>query len=137
MKTMRSMTWLFCLVCLGCAGSTMPNVLEVKQSGNKEIEINDRALSHKISFGEVTVKRLDQGTEVQVMLQNMTKRDVAFEYRFVWYDAAGFEVSPLTAWIPANLSAGQGSGFKSTAPTATAVDFKLMIRSPHPLTNMT
>ena len=137
MKTMRSMTLLIVCVCLGCAGGSAPNVLEVRQSGENKIEINDRALAQRIAFGEISLKRLEYGSEAQVILQNKTKRDVTFEYRFIWYDAAGFEVSALTAWIPATLSGGQSSGLKSTAPTTTAVDFKLMIRSPHPLTNMT
>ncbi|HRZ84144.1 MAG TPA: NifB/NifX family molybdenum-iron cluster-binding protein, partial [Candidatus Hydrogenedentes bacterium] len=45
------------------------------------------------------------------------------------FDAQGIEVSSSTAWIPAILDAGLNIGvLKSTAPTATAVDFKLMIR---------
>ncbi|MEN6474809.1 MAG: YcfL family protein [Syntrophaceae bacterium] len=138
MRNIRSMTWLMVVLLFGCAGGSAPNILEVKQSGVKKVEINDSMLEKKITFGEVSLRTLAQGIEAQVMIQNLTKRDVHFEYRFIWYDAQGFEVSSTTAWIPAILDASLGIGvLKSTAPTATAVNFKLMIRSPHPLTNMT
>jgi len=132
------MTWLMVVLLFGCATGSAPNILEVKQSGIKKVEINDSMLDKTITFGQVSLRTLAQGIEAQVMIQNLSRRDVRFEYRFIWYDAQGFEVSSTTAWIPALLSGGLSTGvLKSTAPTATAVDFKLMIRSPRPLTDMT
>jgi uncharacterized protein YcfL len=135
MKHMRYIAGFMVFVFLGCAGGSAPNVLEVKPSGDKRVEINDTALAHKIAFGEVIRNPLASGLEAQVMLQNLTKRDVIFEYRFLWYDASGFELSSLTAWQPATLAAMEGKGFKSSAPSANAMDFKLMIRAPHPITD--
>ena len=137
MRNIRSMTWFMVMLLFGCATGSAPNILEVKQSGIKKVEINDSALDKKITFGEISLRTLAQGIEAQVMIQNLTKRDVHFEYRFIWYDAQGSEVSSTTAWIPAVLNAGLNTGvMKSTAPTTTAVNFKLMIRAPHPLTDM-
>jgi len=131
------MAWLLVVLLFGCAAGSAPNILEVKQSGVKKVEINDSALDKAMTFGEVSLRTLAQGVEAQVMIRNVTRRDVAFEYRFIWYDAQGIEVSSSTAWIPAILDAGLNIGvLKSTAPTATAVDFKLMVRSPRPLTDM-
>jgi len=137
MKHIRFMTWLMAVLLFGCATGSAPNILEVKPTGVKQVEINDSALDKKITFGEVTLRTLAQGIEAQVTIQNLTRRDIHFEYRFIWYDAQGSEVSSTTAWIPAVLNAGLSTGVvKSTAPTATAVNFKLMIRAPHPLTDM-
>jgi len=137
MKHIRFMTWLMVALLFGCATGPAPNILEVRQTGAKQVEINDSALDKKITFGEVTLRTLAQGIEAQVTIQNLTRRDIHFEYRFVWYDAQGSEVSATTAWIPAVLNAGLSTGVvKSTAPTAAAVNFKLMIRAPHPLTDM-
>ncbi|HQP31202.1 MAG TPA: YcfL family protein [Deltaproteobacteria bacterium] len=137
MREIRSMAWLLVVLLFGCAAGSAPNILEVKQSGVKKVEINDSALDKAMTFGEVSLRTLAQGVEAQVMIRNVTRRDVAFEYRFIWYDAQGIEVSSSTAWIPAILDAGLNIGvLKSTAPTATAVDFKLMVRSPRPLTDM-
>jgi len=137
MKHIRFMPWLMIVLLFGCAGGSAPNILEVKQSGIKKIEINDSALDKQVTFGEVTLRTLAQGVEAQVMIRNLSSRDVHFEYRFVWYDAQGVEISSMTAWIPATLNGGLSTGvLRSTAPTAAAVDFKLMIRAPRPLTDM-
>lgn len=136
MRKTRCLLWFSVLVLFGCAsGTSAPNVIEVPSSGDKKIEVNDSRLAQKITFGEVSLRKPGDALEAQVIIQNTTKRDVAFEYRFLWYDAGGFEVSALTAWIPATLSGMEGRAFSSTAPMAKAERFKLMIRAPHPLTD--
>ncbi|HNU74990.1 MAG: hypothetical protein BWZ01_00132 [Deltaproteobacteria bacterium ADurb.BinA179] len=123
-----------------CAG-TAPNVLHVQAGpgglSSKKEEINDRGLARRIAFGEVSIRPLDLGSsmEAQVVLQNTSSRDVVFEYRFIWYDAAGFELSTVTSWIPAGLSGKEARGFKSTAPGPNAVSFRCMVRNLRPLTD--
>lgn len=122
-----------------CAG-TAPNVLHVQLGpsgpGSTTTEINDGVLGRMLSFQEVTVKQVggDGTRQVQVTITNTTSRDVAFEYRFVWYDGKGFEVSSLAAWLPAVLGAGESRGFVSTAPGVDAASFRLMVRMPHGVT---
>jgi uncharacterized protein YcfL len=132
--------WLVALLLAACA-TTAPNILHVQAGpgglSSKKIEVNDGSLSRKLVFGEVSIRPLDLGSsmEAQVIIENTSKRDVVFEYRFIWYDAAGFELSSVTSWIPASLSGREGRGFKSTAPGPNATSFKCMIRRPHPLTD--
>ncbi|MCD6570313.1 MAG: DUF1425 domain-containing protein [Deltaproteobacteria bacterium] len=128
-------------VIAGCA-TTAPNILTVQAGpgglSSKKIEVNSSSLARKLDFGEVSIRDIGagSGSEAQVIIQNKRKKDVNFEYRFIWYDATGFEVSTSTAWIPATLAAKEARGFKSSAPNPNAVSFKLMIRKPHPLTDM-
>jgi uncharacterized protein YcfL len=132
--------WLVALLLAACA-TTSPNILHVQAGpgglSSKKIEVNDGSLSRKLAFGEVSIRPLNLGSsmEAQVIIENTSKRDVVFEYRFIWYDAAGFELSSVTSWIPASLSGKEGRGFKSTAPGPNATNFKCMIRRPHPLTD--
>jgi uncharacterized protein YcfL len=132
--------WLVALLLAACA-TTAPNILHVQAGpgglSSKKIEVNDGSLSRKLAFGEVSIRPLNLGSsmEAQVIIENTSKRDVVFEYRFIWYDAAGFELSSVTSWIPASLSGREGRGFKSTAPGPNATSFKCMIRRPHPLTD--
>jgi uncharacterized protein YcfL len=72
--------------------------------------------------------------EAQVILSNISEREVAFEYRFIWYDVRGFELSQVTSWLPAVLGAKEARGFRSTNPNAAATSFKLMVRNPQPVT---
>lgn len=139
MVKLRRCVWLTVLLVMACAG-TAANILQVQAGpgglSSKKEEINDRSLSRNLSFGEVSVRPLGSGLsmEAQVIIENKSRRDVMFEYRFIWYDASGFEISSSAAWTPAQLSGGEARGFISTAPAGNATNFKCMIRRPHPLT---
>jgi uncharacterized protein YcfL len=122
-----------------CAG-TSPNILNVQASSagvsSKQVEINDAFLARTLTFGDVNVKPLGTGNEIeaQVLVKNESSRDVTFEYRFMWYDMKGFELSSATSWIPATLTGREARGFKSVSPGLNAAGFKFMIRKPHPVT---
>lgn len=128
------------LLCVSCAGSA-PNILNVQVGPmgirNQNVEVNDKFLKRNLSFGDVSLRPLGQGNdfEAQVMLKNESKRDLSFEYRFMWYDAEGYELSSLTAWIPVRLGAKEPKGFRSPSPGPNAASFKFMVRKPHPLTD--
>jgi uncharacterized protein YcfL len=113
----------------GCGG-VVTNILDARIDGKKTVIINDGALNRQITFGEIRMN----GAEVQVELQNLAKRDVKFEYRFIWYDSSGVEISTVTNWNPAVLTGGETRGFKSTPPSEAAVGYKMMIRRPHEIT---
>jgi len=140
MIRLRRYVWLIALLLVSCAG-TASNILHVQAGpgglSSKKEEINDVSLSRSLTFGEVSVRPLGLGSsmEVQVIIQNKSKRDVMFEYRIIWYDAAGFEISSAPSWIPALLSGREARGFKATAPAPNATNFKCMIRRPHALTD--
>jgi uncharacterized protein YcfL len=125
---------------VACAG-TAPNVLHVQAGpgglSSKKEEINDKGLARRLAFGEVSIRPLDLGSsmEAQVMLQNTSSRNVVFEYRFIWYDAAGFELSSATSWMPTGLSGKEARGYRSTAPGPNAVSFRCMVRNMQPLTD--
>ncbi len=128
------------LFLVSCAG-TAPNILQVQAGpgglSSKKEEINDKWLARTLSFGEVSVRPLGLGSsmEAQVIIKNQSSGDTDFEYRFIWYDASGFEISSITNWIPASLSGMEARGFKTTAPGPNAVSFKCMIRKMHPITS--
>ncbi|MDT8271912.1 MAG: YcfL family protein [Desulfomonilia bacterium] len=130
--------WIGMVLLAACAG-TAPNVLHVQATSqgllSKQVEINDAALERRLAFGEVSVKPLEGGAsmETQVIIRNTSMRDLKFEYRFIWYDASGFEISPNIAWIPVVLSGKDERAFKSVAPAPNAASFKCMIRKSHPL----
>jgi uncharacterized protein YcfL len=124
---------------VSCAG-TAPNILHVQAGpmgvSSKKIEINDRYLENNLSYGEVSIKPLGAAYsfEAQVMLTNESMKDLAFEYRFIWYDANGYELSTITSWMPAVLGTKESKGFVSVSPSANAAGFKFMVRMPQPVT---
>jgi len=125
---------------VACAGAA-PNILHVQAGpmgvSSKHLEINDKFLERNLSFGDVNIKPLD-GTdlfEAQVFLKNESTNDLSFEYRFIWYDARGYEISNVSSWIPASLGGKESKGFRSAAPGPNAAGFRLMVRNPHPVTS--
>ena len=140
MVRLRRCVWLIALLVMACAG-TASNILHVQAGpgglSSKKEEINDLSLSRSLAFGEVSVRPLGLGSsmEAQVIIRNKSRRDVMFEYRFIWYDASGFEISSAASWTPYLLSGREARGFKATAPAPNATNFKCMIRRPHPLTD--
>jgi uncharacterized protein YcfL len=122
-----------------CAG-TSPNILTVQAGpagvSSKQVEINNSFLARTLTFGDVNVNPLGTGNsiEAQVLVTNESSSDVSFEYRFMWYDTKGFELSSSTSWIPAMLTGKEARGFKSVAPGPNAAGFKFMVRRPHPVT---
>ncbi|HPI91657.1 MAG TPA: YcfL family protein [Deltaproteobacteria bacterium] len=130
---------LLVVLVLACAG-TAPNILYVQAGpagvSSRQLEINDRFIERTVGFGDISISPLDSTGqfETQVILTNLSDRDVAFEYRFMWYDARGFELSNVTSWLPGILGAKESKGFRSVTPAAGASSFKLMVRKPHPVT---
>jgi uncharacterized protein YcfL len=129
---------LFFLI-VSCAG-TAPNILTVQAGpsgiSSKQVEVNDTLLARWLSVGDVQVQPLSVGgsLEAQVLVTNLNDTDVNFEYRFLWYDARGMELSTNTAWIPSTLTGKDTKGYKSVSPRSDATSFKFMMRMPHPLT---
>jgi len=125
---------------VSCAG-TAPNILHVQAGpmgvSSKKIEINDKYLENNLSYGEVSIKPLGAAYsyEVQVVLKNESMKDLAFEYRFIWHDAKGYELSTITSWMPAVLGSKESKGFLSVSPSANATGFRFMVRMPHPVTD--
>jgi uncharacterized protein YcfL len=101
------------------------------------VEINDKFLEKNLSFGDVSIKPLDAANsfEAQVNLTNESLKDLAFEYRFMWYDIRGYDLSNITSWIPAVVGGKETKGFRSAAPGPNAAGFKFMVRMPHPVTS--
>ncbi len=123
----------------GCAGTAFNSIEARTGPGglvSKQVQINDSIMAGTLEFGDLSVKQADEFCMAQVMLINKKKKDVNFEYRFLWYDAAGFEVSPVSAWIPSTIVGLDSRGYQSTAPVKDAVRFRFMVRKPNPISDM-
>jgi len=124
---------------VSCAG-TAPNILHVQADPmgvkSKRIEVNDTYLEKNLVYEDVGIKPLGAAYafEAQVVLRNESMRDLAFEYRFIWYDTRGYELSTITSWMPTLLGSRESKGFVSASPSANAVGFKFMVRMPKPVT---
>ncbi len=124
---------------LGCAAGTASNILDVQAGPGgeiiKETRIHDRSLNRQLQFGTISLSTIEDSLKAQVIVRNESKKNIDFEYRFLWYDAAGFELSGGAGWLPMRISGKESLGLRSIAPQAGAVRFKCLIRRPNPLTD--
>lgn len=64
-----------------------------------------------------------------VEVQNGSRDNYTFEYRFKWYDAAGMEINAeSTAWTPVTMSPQETKSLQSLAPNPTGTTFKLFLK---------
>lgn len=99
------------------------------------ITVNSKMVGSRLSVKEVNVVKQDDLMVAQVTVQNVTQRDLQFEYRYRWLDGAGMEVDTRTAtWVPLGVTAREHQMMRGVAPTARAEDFIVDIRLRAPST---
>ncbi|MBM4046389.1 MAG: DUF1425 domain-containing protein [Planctomycetes bacterium] len=117
----------------GCISSAT-SVIE-KRGETYKVTANSLVLKNKLSFSERSTRRVNDLLEAQIRGQNTSRRDVQFEYRFVWLDRDGIEVDTATSfWKPLALHAKEDALMKGMSPSAGATDFILEVRFVHPST---
>lgn len=100
------------------------------------LNISNSRLQKKIAIDVNAKSRRPNGNlEVSVQLTNQTKKSRKFEYKFLWLDPDGFEVSRSRGtWTPMVIDGQESMGVQGTASTPAADSFKLLIRFPQPIT---
>jgi uncharacterized protein YcfL len=125
----------------GCAPATTSNVAvgvitegEEGQVLEKDYIIKDKGLARRIEILDVKTRFTGKFLEGLAMVHNRRKRTVDFEYRFAWYDEAGFPVeSNVSHWSPDRLYGKESKWIRALCPKPGAAGFKIMIRGPHPI----
>ncbi len=116
-----------CLLICGCVTSRGTTV--EKEYDTFRVEENSLFLNNYIKVRERMVERVNDLLKVQIRGQNVSSKDVQFEYRFVWLDGGGFQIDTGTSmWKPLNLHAREYAFMKGIAPTPAAVDFLMTVR---------
>lgn len=112
----------------GCL-SYSPTVIE-KEGAQYDVRVGSLLLNNHIRVTERSVDRnVNDLLVAQVRGQNVSNRDVQFEYRFLWKDAAGRLMSSGTSvWTPLRLTARQIGFMQATATSPAATDFLMELR---------
>lgn len=66
--------------------------------------------------------------QVEVPVRNLTDRQYLIDYRFLFYDANGSELTPLMGWRMAAFEPKQVQRLKASALSTEAVDYRLEVR---------
>src|SRR5262245_4195770 len=95
-----------------------PEWLVLSPKFNKALEVDETLATH------------DNGVlHVQMSVTNKKKDPAAFETRFEWLDARGFEVRDTTEhWAPRNMHGLQTLLIEGMAPSATVTTYRFKVR---------
>jgi len=114
----------------GCISSA-PTEVE-KRGAEYTVTVNSLILDNHIRVTERSTRRTNGLLEAQVRGQNVSKKDVQFEYRFIWLDKDGVKVETETStWKQMALHAKESAFMTGTCPSPDATDFLMSVRFVH------
>lgn len=136
MKNILAQTMGCLLALLPLAGCRTPTSgITIDSYPRTVVTVNSKMVGSRLSVKEVNVVKQGDLLAVQIAVQNVTQRDLQFEYRYRWLDGAGMEVDTRTStWVPMGVTAREQQMMRGVAPTARAEDFIVDIRLRAPST---
>ena len=120
-------TFIFCISCASCVSTPSTNI---ETEGERyKITANSLILSNCIKVLDIQT-RIENGLlEAKVFGQNISRKDIQVEYRFVWLDNDGFEIDKeTTVWKPMSLYSKEKAYMYGIATSSNAADFLMAIR---------
>jgi uncharacterized protein YcfL len=134
-KFVKIITSMGVLIILGgCAAGAYSNQVDksssnIMKSKQSEVIINNIPLSYKVSIDGYDSKFTNDLLDVFVKISNKDGKQYPLEYKFKWYDEAGFEVNEdLSFWKPFILDAYDEITLRHKALTSNVETFKFYIR---------
>lgn len=121
----------------GCAANTSSNVgggqALQQPSGDyafsNYVLINNRALLRDLQITDIQSKMANDLMQVQVQVLNKTSRNFSFDYSFLWFDGAGFQLEGVGEhWTPVVINGNEVKSLNGVAPTKEVRQFKIRIR---------
>lgn len=128
MKIYRAMFLVLASGLIGACQTNLPTTVE-KQGTEYKVTKNSLVLNSHIKVVERSTRLKNDLLEAQVRGQNVSSKDVQFEYRFIWLDKDGIRIdSEMSIWKPLALHPKEAAFMSGIAPTPEAKDFLMSIR---------
>ncbi len=115
-----------CATTTGITGSVDPSAEAEKSS---LIEVQNKSLAKKVSITSFKNKVVNDLLNVQVEIANDFSSTRELQYRFSWFDAAGFEIEQEGGrWQPIVMHGGSVTTLRAVAPNPTVKSYKIVLR---------
>ena len=114
-------------------GCTSVNTAQISQDNNNEfaqlLRSNNKILLTRIAIKDVKAANAGDLMRTNVVLHNRWHFTLDFSYQVRWYDKNDFEIDPGShPWSPVVISGKDDITVQSTAPRASATQFKIYIK---------
>ena len=129
--------WGVLLVGVGCATRTsgIQGAATVGQSPegmtqmSQYVIIDNSRLARGLQIVDLKSQFAGDLLKAQVSIVSKFSRTLEFQYKFLWFDATGMEVSPGSLpWTPLTLNGNESKSVQAVAPNPAARTFKINIR---------
>ena len=115
----------------GCAvneTSTVTTSSAGEQSG--VIVSNSGFLSANLRIADTKTGKAGDLMRVQATIENKSRNDASFQYKFKWLDKDGFEVNVGgRPWQPLTVIAYESKAVQAVAPNASATTFQILVQN--------
>lgn len=89
----------------------------------------DQELANDLSVDETVSSHLGDLLQVQTIVTNRTKKQLAFEYRVEWFDERGMLLeTPASRWVIRHIYGGEAMPLTAVAPAPNAVKWTLKLK---------
>ena len=118
------------LAVAGCKTS-VNSVENAQKTGQRQMisdlrVITDRKLAKKVNIVGLNTTRTPGGfLQVQIELQNQTRKPQRFSYRVEWFDANGMLLNDPVPAFPDSIDGGEDKFISAVAPLASCTDFRV------------
>ncbi len=112
-----------------CAVNETATVQVGEDGTTKIIESNSGFLAASLSIADSKVGSAGDLMKVQATIQNQSRSDLNFRYKFKWLDNDGFEIAiDGRPWTPLSITAYESKSVQAIAPNPTAKAFKILVQ---------
>jgi len=117
-------------VMIGCVSAQFAPLIVEKIGSEYQVKNHSLVLNNHIRLTERSVARNDNNIMIaQLRGDNVSKRDIHYEYRFIWMDARGIAAKTRTSdWRQGSATPKQPMFLQATAPSPDIVDFLCEVR---------
>lgn len=90
---------------------------------------NSGFLSANLSIADTKIGKAGDLMRVQATIENKSRNDASFQYKFKWMDKDGFEVSVGgRPWQPLTITAYESKAVQAVAPNPSATTFQILVQ---------
>ena len=122
---------------LGCYSATRTSGVELSASADGAVwdsTAHDWALEQYLDLGKPVTKRLETGLlQVQVPIQNTSRRDFTYQYQFRWFDESGLELlQGQQAFRTVTIAGYNTVMLQGVSPSPAAQSFRIFVSRLNP-----
>ncbi|MCL1144298.1 YcfL family protein [Shewanella gaetbuli] len=125
MKQLACIMFTAAMLLGGCANHTAG--IAVNSQG--EVRVDNNTFAREVSVSNVNARQSADLLQGAAQINSLVATDLRLQYKFTWYDAAGFTIEDeASSWKALKLHGKQQIQVSGVAPNANASRFEVYVR---------